>query len=144
MHKMEKLLEHKLSFLDTLASVGMSWWVSGIVFCATILAGCWWKRDLVTSIPYFHFFCLTVTVFYFSVVGFGVLMAIQTGRLEADVDTLLQAMQHPDKTSHTDFRIVKYGYLIGSTSFSLITLCWLALWRILSKQRKGTKREKRT
>lgn len=133
---LDTLLAHKLSFLDTLANVGMSWWVSGIVFCATILAGCWWKQQLVTRIPYFNLFCSTVTVFYLSVVGFGVLMALQIGQLEADVDVLLQAMHHSDQTRRTDFRIVQHGYLIGSTSFSLITLCWLALWRILFKQRR--------
>jgi hypothetical protein len=60
--------------------------------------------------------------------------------LENDVDIVLQGMALPDQTGHADFRIVKIGYLIGSSSFALISLCWLALWRILSRERKFTSR----
>jgi hypothetical protein len=127
--KAEIILESKLKFLDTLASVGMSWWVSGIVFCATILAGCWLKRDTVIKVPFFQLFCATLTVFYLSVVGFGAFMAFETRNLAREVQQLLSS------DPGTPFQTVFYGYLIGTTSFVLIALCWLGLWLELQKLR---------
>ena|SRR5689334_12176760 len=131
------LLEHKLRFLDTTASVGMSWWVSGIVFCATLLAGCWLKRDTVIQVPFFRLFCVTLSVFYVSVVGFGMFMIWQARQLALEV----QAIIHTD--AGAPFRTVEYGYAIGTTSFVLITCCWFGLWAVLEKLRWASLRQER-
>lgn len=133
---MEKLIEEKYLVFDMFANIGMSWWVSGVVFCGTILAGCWIKRETIICIPYFHLFCTTVSVFYISIVFFGFFMSYHTARLGADIASLLIAAGHPDPTSRTEFACITYGYIIGTSSFILISLCWFILWRILADLRR--------
>ncbi len=64
------LLGHKLSNLNIVSTVCMSWWVSSIVFCGSILAAVWLRRtELVESniIVYLAFFvaCFFASFIYF-------------------------------------------------------------------------------
>ena len=47
------LLQKKLDFVTTLANIGMTWWVSSVVFCGSILAAVWVYRKEVASSPLF-------------------------------------------------------------------------------------------
>ena len=130
---METMMAAKLRFLETMASVGMSWWVSGVVFCATVLAVFWLKREVVVTVPFFHLLCVTLTVFYASIVFFGLFISWEAWQLEKEVRRTFG-----DTAAGATFETVEYGYLIGTTSFALIATCWLGLWKVLHRLRLET------
>ena len=47
------LIEQKLQSLNIIAQVGITWWVSSIVFCATAVAAVWKFRGQIVIEAYF-------------------------------------------------------------------------------------------
>ncbi len=85
------ILQHKLSFLDTMSNVAMLWWVSSVVFCGYIIAAVWMKRDEIEKkdfpLPWFFFI---VFAFFFSIVVFGGWTIFVTTRLYQETNILLE------------------------------------------------------
>ena len=128
------LLKHKLSYLNTVATVCMSWWVSSIVFCGTILAAVWLKRgDLVKSdiiLPLGG----VVAFFFLTFICFGICALIHLGKFRDDISTLSGKLK-PEGLKPFFSNIFKreinsiwWGILIGITTFILILGVWFYLF----------------
>lgn len=130
------LLDKKIEFLNTYAEVSMLWWVSSVVFCAAIIGAVWRFRDDLTKVESrfaLHFFALTVAVFFASIVIYGIFTVSFSRTLRAEVVSIL------DELGVAPYRIFEYkafGILggIGTTSFVLVLVIWLGLWRWLARK----------
>jgi hypothetical protein len=121
----QSLLEQKIASLGTLANVCVTWWVSSVVFCGSILAAVWLnRRELVESniIGLLGFLLLT---FFLSIIGFGALVIVYLCKLYKEV-----------KRKHRSYfsREIKYfiwAMAVGTSSFILILGGWIVLWEWL-------------
>ena len=51
---LNNLLELKLHTLNVYATTGMTWWVSSVVFCGTIIGAAWIRKDDLEKFPLFE------------------------------------------------------------------------------------------
>ncbi|HEY0428592.1 MAG TPA: hypothetical protein VGC76_12495 [Pyrinomonadaceae bacterium] len=132
------LLGQKLIYLNTIAKVCMSWWVSSIVFCGTILAAVWLRRgELVDSgiINYLGFF---VGCFFLSFIGFGIAALYYLFKFRDKISELIappnssQTQTDSKQISADAFNIeihsIMCGILIGIVTFILILIVWIILF----------------
>lgn len=132
------LLKQKLAYAHTVATVCMTWWVSSVVFCGSILAAVWLKREEMRQPSILFPLGCFLALFFASASGFGA--QITWGylpRLDNDLSTLLNktgkqhsfsnetGKQHPFSNEVATFR---RSMLIGTISFLLILAVWLYLW----------------
>lgn len=131
------LLEQKLQLLNTIANVGMLWWVSSVVFCGSILGAIWINRHEVAGAPFFGWLSVLLGVFFFSIVLFGVCMIIATGAIRYEVESIIEAVDLAKHSRHVGFLTVQIGYAIGTTSFLIVTIIWALLWKTIIQEHKS-------
>ncbi len=129
------LLQRKLTYVDTMTSAAMLWWVSSVVFCGYIISGIWTKRSEVIKLRAFHWFFFVIFVFFFSVVVFGGWIIYATNCLQHEAAQLLGLLNVSFRFLF-EFTAIKYGTLIGTTSFVLVTVTWVSMWIYLAKEKK--------
>jgi len=130
------LLNQEFNLLNTIANVGMTWWVSSIVFCGSALGGIWVKRPEVIKMSHFGLLGFFLGVFFGSIVLFGVLMIYATVKLQTEIELLQSELNIMGHIDHVGFIAIKYGYALGTTSFILVLLIWILMWRDLYKEHK--------
>lgn len=121
------LLQKKLDFVATLANIGMTWWVSSVVFCGSILAAVWVYRKEVASSPLFVWLAAGLTYFFISIVVFGVFIVCVVNHLETEAHQILSYLKFNESFSFIEFATVRYGMVIGTTSFVVVTVAWVGL-----------------
>ena len=129
------LLEKKFELLNVIAITGMTWWVSSIVFCGTALGIIWTKRSDIINAPFFGWLSLLLGVFFTSIVFFGVWMMFIVSELEIEVINIMHVLKIKEDVSNIGFTALWGGYLIGSTSFTIVTILWALMWNSIKKER---------
>jgi hypothetical protein len=133
---LEKLLSLKSQTLHTMMMAAMTWWVSSIVFCGSILAGTWIKRpELVQySFTKWLFFGIGL-IFFVLVLAFGFWLSHTFKHLCRDIKELRTQFAlradiniHNSQLRDSEYRIIRGGTAIGTCCFFLIIVAWLALW----------------
>ena len=131
------LLSQKIQSLNTIATVGMTWWVSSVVFCGSILAGVWLKRQEVAHAAYFGWLRVILGFFFFSVVIFGIWLAVVAQGIDAESRALISQIGGRDVGVSWMSLGITVGVLIGTTSFVLVTAMWFVLWRSIEREHRG-------
>lgn len=139
METLQILLEQKFIFLNTIANVGMTWWVSSIVFCGSVLGGIWLKKKEVVDMAHFGLLGFFLGVFFASIVLFGILMIFVTIELQTEIELLQEQLKVIGHRDHVGFLAMKFGYGLGATSFVLVLFIWAFMWRDLSIKHRLTK-----
>lgn len=128
------LLKLKLNTLNIYAIVGMTWWVSSVAFCGTIIGGAWLKRAEFRQFKFLKPLGFLLGFFFSSIVFFGIWMIIGIQQLRYEVDAIQAALKIPDNLSgNFEFTCIQVGYGVGTTSFAIILYVWFVLWRTISK-----------
>ena len=132
---LKKLIDVKAQTLYTLMTTAMTWWVSSVVFCGSILAGIWIKHTELAQLPFVNWFCSIVLMFLLSIVIFGVWLSITFAKLGCDIKDLRSQLASIAKVDayHARLRDFEYKFLpgatlIGTSSFVLITVTWIGIW----------------
>ena len=130
------MYELKIHTLNVYATTGMTWWVSSIVFCGTILGGAWVKKDELEKFPLFNFLGWFLTYFFFSIAAFGVWVIFGLQRLSYEIDKIQGALNIPSELSN-HFTILTYqvAYGLGTTSFVVILALWVKLWKYIAREK---------
>jgi hypothetical protein len=125
----EKVVELKVSQLNSIQSVGMSWWVGSCVLCASIIAGVWkFGHDLANS-PLLGALRIAIGFFFLSIVAFGAFMTVHSLVLTRQ---LLRLKSELASKFWWDCVATGIAYAIATSSFILVTIAWFALLRNLS------------
>lgn len=86
------LIPKKLDFAINMGIVGITWWVSSVVFCGSIFAGVWLQRAELTANPTALFWLgVGVMAFLASVVAFGLFLFWVARRLARETRDLLDS-----------------------------------------------------
>lgn len=125
--------------LSTIASTGMTWWVSATVLCATILGATWSKRDELKKVEgwWFHSLFALVALFFVSICVFGVwntrfAMAARDAYVNACFSGS-QAVCLADEAGGFGTTVaVSVG--IGTTSFIIYLIAWIGAWVAIARQ----------
>ena len=129
------LLEKNLSFLETLTSSCMLWWVSSVIFCGSLLAGIWTKQDDIREMPFFNWLFFVAFVFIASIVCFGFWVIEVSYRLESQAGNLLMLVNSKAEIP-AGFGTLRHGMLLGTSSFVFVLITLLGMWRVIGKSRK--------
>ena len=79
------LLEQKITTLGTVATVSMTWWVSSIVFCGTILAAVWANRKDLFESKVIGYLGLFLSAFFLGIVIFGFLIVLYLRKARREI-----------------------------------------------------------
>lgn len=135
-HEIPKfLIEQKMHIYQTVGNVSMTWWASSILFCASILASVWLKRDLISALPYFGLLGGVLATFFLSLVVFGVCLYVYACDLQSDLEVSLRKIHASSRSFDPELDLLKRGILDATSSFILIAGAWLVLWRSLAAGR---------
>lgn len=126
------LLEQKLASLNAVANMCMTWWVSSVVFCGSILAGVWLQREEIVKSGVLFALGFTLSVFFAGVVAFGaVIWGKYLPALDDDLSDLASTSGVGGSFSN-ELTTFRWGMGIGTGSFFFILVVWLILWCHLS------------
>ena len=126
------LLEQKLASLNAVANMCMTWWVSSVVFCGSILAGVWLQREEIVKSGVLFALGLTLSVFFAGVVAFGaVIWRKYLPALGGELSDLARSSGVGGSFSN-ELSTFRWGMGIGTGSFFFILVVWLILWCHLS------------
>lgn len=117
----------------------MLWWVSATGLCALLLGGVWLKREeLGTSTSAVrNGIAILIGGFLLSVVLYGGHIVLATRTMTAEVQGLCPPSDVLCKmTFATEFRTVGIGVAIGTSSFVLALMAWVAVWWIFLRPGK--------
>ena len=130
------LLQKNLDFLATLVNACMTWWVSAVVFCGSLIAGIWLKQDSIRKMGSwcFHWFFFVSNVFVASVVCFGFWVVLTSSRLESEHNQIIGLLK-AGTGLHVEFAVLRVGMILGTSSFVLILFTIIGLWIYFSLDR---------
>lgn len=132
------LIEQKVSYVNSTVHVSMSWWVSSIVFCGSVLAAIWLQREELRQQPrYVIGLGIVLFAFFFVIAYFGHLVARRLGRVQSEIAALAKQLGYVTLESEkgffdTEIRTFQKSMWLGAGSFALIFLTWIVFWYFLS------------
>lgn len=132
---LELFITHKFSMLDLLANTSMLWWVSSIVFCATIIAAVFTHKEKLCKLPHIHFACFLVTLFFLTFPAYGFWIIYCSNQIQSELLLLLKEANR-DTVGLYEFETLRGGLLFGMINFILVFLAWCWLWNLIRKERK--------
>jgi hypothetical protein len=125
------LLEQKIASLNTVANVGMTWWVSSIIFCGSIFAAVWlYRGDLVES-GIMKSLGRVLLIFFLGVIVFGGLIIVYLCKVRKEISALSAALGGKGYFS-IELNFFISAMIVGTLSFLLIAVVWIFLYTGLS------------
>ncbi|WNZ23606.1 hypothetical protein HJG54_12595 [Leptolyngbya sp. NK1-12] len=131
----ELLLEKKIELLSTIANTSMLWWVSAVVFCASLLGTIWARKTEVKSLPFRKSLGFLLYFFFTSIVLYGALVTVVTALEFRNVKFFLRELNAPSNLFDADYIWSLVGMPIGTSSFILFLLVWHFLWQSVQRNR---------
>lgn len=129
------LLERKLDYISTLATVSMTWWVSSLVFCGSIFAAVWNQRPNLIDYQIICPLAAFISLFLLGLVLFGAQISwCYLPRLSRELSTLTQTAHDEKNILSSELAIFRWLMSVGTMSFILILLGWLLFWMTLPCQ----------
>ena len=130
--RIQNAISAKIAFGLTTVTAAMTWWVSSVVFCGSIIAGAWLKKAELhqLSTPARAIFCGISLIFFLSVVTFGFLTARAFRRLAREIGELRGSLvPAPDQPTGRawEFDFAARATYLGTTSFFLIAATWCVI-----------------
>jgi hypothetical protein len=132
------LIEQKMSYVTSTVHVCMSWWVSSIVFCSSVLAAVWLQQAELQKQPhYLKGLGIVLFAFFFVIAYFGYLVTRRLSAVQSEIAALAEKLKYVPVRSeknffHTEIRTFQMSMWLGSSSFALIFLIWIIFWYFLS------------
>lgn len=120
----------------------MLWWVSSIVFCGTVLAAVWIKRDELQRQRLITGTVIILSIFFLSVAGFGSSAIYFLTMAETEISSLASTLKNQDELFRvelndffgTELRAFQVAMYIGAGSFTFVWLSLLYMWWKLPKE----------
>ncbi|HEY0005552.1 MAG TPA: hypothetical protein VGB17_12140 [Pyrinomonadaceae bacterium] len=123
------LLEQKLGYINMAGNVCTTWWVSSVVFCASILAAVWLNRTELVQAGIIFWLGLILFVFFGSIVTFGTVSVFHLRKVRAEISRLAGLLDKDEKDFFsTELTAFRNSLIIATSSFVLIWGGWTALW----------------
>ncbi len=127
------LIGSKEQFLQILLETGMSWWVSSVAFCAAIVVAIWINKEHLmdlhaTRTGFYNLFMGLVFLFFLSIVIYGFWMIKSVLALRAELAALIEQAGASRGYSGFEFTSTWVGFLIGNSSFIILSAIWLVVW----------------
>ena len=129
------LFQKKLEFLNSVLDPFMLWWVSAVVFWGTALPAIWLNRNEVKKIPFLKWFFFVALCFLISIILFGGWSIYSVYCLERDTFIIAQQLKIPTNLL-SEFKFVFWGLILGTSSFFVVTVAWIFLYRHIIKLEK--------
>jgi|LakMenE18May11ns_1017448.scaffolds.fasta_scaffold9874352_2 hypothetical protein len=131
----ELLLGKKIELLSTIANTSMLWWVSSVVFCASLLGTIWAQKTEIKSLPFRKSLSFLLYSFFTSIVLYGVLVTVITALEFRNIKFLLKELNVPSNLFDANYMWLLVGMPIGTSSFILVLVVWNFLWRSVQRNK---------
>lgn len=132
------IVEKKFEFLQTYGNASMLWWVSSVVFCASLVAAVWRFRKDVIILPKgaMHTLFFIVAMFFLSIVVYGVLTQFFIEKLRQELLEAITRIEPSLNVGTFEYTVVAVLIGLGTTSFTLILVVWIFIWRYFCQERR--------
>src|SRR5262245_1029046 len=139
-HIRSNKMESHRDFLNATINICVIWWSAGTAFSATILGAAWrYRKEMEKEVPALDWLCGLIQFFYLSLVTFGAWVIYVSERskdlIARDVTDL--ALEADRNALYFEFFALQIGMVIGTSSFVLIAVSWIGLWRYFRKRKYG-------
>lgn len=131
------LISRKLEFLRTVADTSMQWWVSSVLFCASVLGAMWSRRIEVMVMPYKRQVGFLLTFFFGSIVLYGALVTAITLLDWFSARQLLDVLRAPEDLFNSEFLWILLGVPVGTSSFVLFLVVFRMIWRFIVQEERS-------
>jgi hypothetical protein len=126
------LIERKIDFLNSVAQVCVIWWASSVVFCGSILAGVWAKREELKERKLLHSLGFVLLVFFSSIVVSGYIAISRYLRnVQKEIADLTKQLGFQDEFFHTEVSSFESAMWAGISSFVIVWAAWIFMWGLL-------------
>jgi hypothetical protein len=92
------------------------------------------KRKEIKTLNNLNWFIGVVAFFVVSIVAFGVGVGFWTIQLKAQTGRLLEMLNVAPELYQTEFTVFQWGMWLATSSFVLVLITWLGLWRQLRRE----------
>jgi len=127
------LIEQKITFINTAVNACMLWWVSSIVFCGSVLAAVWIKRDELRKERFISWTGVILSTLFLAIACFGFLAIYFIGKGKTEISSLAVDLKYQGDFFGTELEVFQWAMWLGAISFLFVFLVWLFMWRWLSK-----------
>jgi hypothetical protein len=127
------LIEQKTTFINTAVNACMLWWVSSIVFCGSVLAAVWMKRDELRKERFMRWTGAILSIFFLAIACFGFLAIYFIGKGKTEISSLAVDLKYQGDFFGTELEAFQLAMWLGALSFLFVFVVWLFMWRWLSK-----------
>ncbi len=131
----QKAIDTHMATLNLMGTTGMTWWVSSVVFCGSILGGTWLKHTELEGLRYRSWFFAIVLIFFLSIVVYGIWLAATFNKIGAEVERLRILLPTP-ALSNAEFSLFWGGTIVGTSSFLLIAITWIGIWASITRPKR--------
>ncbi len=136
------LIEQKISFINSALNACMLWWVSSIVFCGTVLAAVWIKKEELQKQRLITGMFIILSIFFLSITGFGSSAIYFLSMTEDEISFLASTLKTQDALFRieldnffrTELRAFQLAMWIGAGSFAFVWISLLYMWVKLPKE----------
>ena len=129
----QQLLAYKIQLLTTIANTSMLWWVSAVVFCASVLGAIWSRRSEAEAILRLKPMGFLLYFFFSSIVLYGLLVTIMVALQYRDIRFLLQKLGDPVSSFDVEYLWILIGMPIGTSSFVIFLAVWHFFWQSMKR-----------
>lgn len=128
------LIERKIDFVNSIAQMGMLWWVSSVVFCGSVLAAVWSKQDNLKKQRLVNPLGFILSGFFLSMVVFGGMVIYYLIHTEGEIAALASNLKTQDNFFRSELFACQLAMWLGTSSFFLVLIVWICFWIHLSRK----------
>ena len=137
-----KRLDGKIAFLTTVINACMLWWVSSVVFCGSVLSTTYVKRKEILKLRNLNWFIFIVAFFILTIVAFGCGLGWLMYLERLQTAELLGKLKLPADGYKLEYQIFEWGLCLGTSSFVLVFITWVGIWKHLRKEVSQTSKRR--
>lgn len=127
------LLEQKLSVMNAIGAVTMSWWTTAIVFCLTSIGVAWLYRNRIEK-RFLTAGFITVLVVFILLAAYGLLVTSYLGRIKIDIASLANSYGAPANTFDPEIEFFQQAMITANIDFTVLTVVWVVLYIYLIRR----------
>lgn len=133
------LIKEQYDFLETVSALSMLWWVSEIAVLFVIIGMLWRRRkDLIETVPTFHFWFLALAIggFYLLHISFTLAAVYYMSAIKSNVQAMVGTLGTPKYEFLTPFSAYIALMLHGIIPFSVVlSILGIEMWYL--QQQRG-------
>lgn len=131
------IIEQKLSILNAIGGVTMSWWTTAIVFCLSSIGVSWLYRNKIEK-RFLTAGFITVLVVFILLAAYGIIVSSYLAHIKSDVAALAKSYGASASTFDPEVEFFQRAMITANIDFTVLTVVWILLYIYLIRRPSTT------